>query len=252
MPHEESHYERLAENYDRNWAHSPEYVEWQNARIDSALNISVGDRVADIGAGTGLFLRRLMEHVNAETPILCIDPSQPMLDRIPSDPRVTPICAGAEDVAARKVEIPYENLDVILIKETIHHFDDIPTTLDGLASLLAPGGRIFVVTLPPRLDYPLFQAALDRFAARQPEPEDIAAAMRSAGLNAELDYDGFQVSVDREYYVELVGTQWMSVLSSFSDDEMAAGLQEMREKHPEATLSFVDRFAFVLGIKPGG
>jgi ubiquinone/menaquinone biosynthesis C-methylase UbiE len=252
LPHEVgSHYERLAENYDQNWAHTPEYVEWMNTRIETALPVSPGDRVADVGAGTGLFLRRLMDHANADVPILCLDPSQPMLDRIPQDPRVTPICATAEEVAAGKTEIPYDNLDAILIKETIHHVEDIPGTLAGLAGLLAPGGRIYVVTLPPRLDYPLFQAALDRFAARQPKPEDIATAMSDAGLTAELEYDQFPVSVDRDYYIDLVGTQWMSVLSSFTDEELAAGLDEMRAKHTGPRLEFVDRFGFVLGVKPG-
>lgn len=250
MPHEASHYERLAENYDRNWAHSPEYVEWMNARIESALQVSHGERIADVGAGTGLFLRRLMEHTDATTPILCIDPSQPMLDRLPSDPRFTPICAGAEEVASGKAPIPYDALDVILIKETIHHVENIPATLAGLADLMAPGGRIFVVTLPPRLDYPLFQAALDRFEERQPEPDDIVAAMQAGGLVAAVSYDEFHVSVDRDYYIDLVGTQWMSVLSSFSDDELAAGLDEMRAKHPEQRLEFNDRFAFILGTKP--
>lgn len=251
MSHDlESHYQRLAENYDRNWAHTPEYVEWMNSRIEAAMRISPGDRVADVGAGTGLFLRRLMEHANEETPILCLDPSQPMLDRIPADPRVKPICSTAEEVAAGKTEIPYGQLDAVLIKETIHHVEDIPGTMKGLAGLLAPGGRIYVVTLPPQLDYPLFQAALDRFAARQPKPEDIAGAMSDAGLVADLSYDQFAVNVDRDYYIDLVGTQWMSVLSSFDDDELAAGLDEMRAKQQGPTLSFVDRFAFILGTKP--
>jgi ubiquinone/menaquinone biosynthesis C-methylase UbiE len=244
-----AHYERLAENYDDTWGHRPDYVSWMNEQIFDRLRIEPGDRIADVGAGTGLFLRTLMDRVGAANPIACIDPSQSMLDQLPEDPRLHPVCGSAEDVASGAVALPYDRIDAILIKETIHHVADVPATLAGLADRLAPGGRLLVVTLPPRLEYPLFQAALDRFAEHQPEPANIAEAMRTAGLTAELQYEDYVVRVDARHYQSLVGRRWMSVLSTFDDEELAAGLAEMRSGHPEGELSFPDRFAFVLGRK---
>lgn len=243
----EEHYERLAETYERNWEHSPEYVAWMNERIAERLPLSPGDRVADIGGGTGLFDRRLAESVTPDNPILCVDPSQHMLDQLPDDPLLRPVCATAEDVAAGLVALPYDKLDVILFKESIHHVKDIAGTFADLAGRLRPGGRILVVTLPKRLDYPLFQAALDRFASKQPDPEDILADMRAAGLDAHLTWEEFQVSVDRDHYIDLVRNRWMSALSTFDDAELAAGLEEIRARHPEPRISYVDRFAFVYG-----
>lgn len=245
----EEHYARLAESYDEAWSHRPEYLTWMSEHTQRRLQMSAGDQVADIGAGTGLFLERLAERASADVPILCIDPSAAMLDQIPDDPRLRPIQATAEDVAEPRIALPYEKLDHIVIKETIHHVRDIPATMRGLADWLVPGGRVLVVTLPPRLDYPLFQAALDRFAAGHPEPEAIADAMRGAGLDAECTFEEYPVTVDRDHYVDLVGNQWMSVLSTFDDDDLAAGLDEMRARHPAGQLSFVDRFAFVLGVR---
>jgi hypothetical protein len=145
--------------------------------------------------------------------------------------------------------LPYEQLDAILIKEAIHHIRDVPGTLRGLVDRLARGGRLLVVTLPPQLDYPLFQAALDRFAARQPEPESIADAMRSAGLETECTIEEVPIIADQDQYIDLVGNRWMSVLSTFTDEEMAAGLDEMRERYPQRELHFVDRIAFVSGVR---
>jgi hypothetical protein len=104
-----------------------------------------------------------------------------------------------------------------------------------------------VVTLPRRLEYPLFTAALDRFAEHQPEPDDIASAMRDAGLDVTLDHDTFTVTVNAGHYAHLVARRWMSVLSTFDDEELTAGLEEMRTRNVAGELTFPDRFAFVFG-----
>lgn len=250
MPnHIEGHYAQIADNYNASWSDREEYVMWMSAAIAKQLRISSGDRIADIGAGTGLFLRQLAGWASTDTPILCIDPSTEMLDHLPEDPRLRPIRGTAESIAAGQVELPFEQFDAILMKEVIHHVEDVHGTLRGLAGLLAPGGRMLVVTLPPRLDYPLFQAALDRFAAKQPEPEGIAHAMQAAGLQTECMIEEVPVAVDRDQYIDLVGNRWMSVLSTFTDEELAAGLDEIHERYPRGELQFVDRLAFVVGAR---
>jgi ubiquinone/menaquinone biosynthesis C-methylase UbiE len=247
--HIEGHYAQVASSYDSSWSNRAEYVSWMNTAIAKRLGISTGDRIADIGAGTGLFLSQLADGASVDEPILCIDPSAEMLEHLPEDPRLRPIRGTAEDVAAGQVMLPYEQLDAIVMKEVIHHVEDVRGTLRGLAGLLAPGGRILVVTLPPRLDYPLFQAALDRFAAKQPEPDGIAQAMQEAGLQTECLIEEASVAVDRDHFIDLVGNRWMSVLSTFTDEELTAGLDEMCERHVPGELQFVDRLAFVVGTR---
>ncbi|MBO0806077.1 MAG: class I SAM-dependent methyltransferase [Nocardiopsaceae bacterium] len=245
------HYNRTAERYDDNWEHTASYVQWMNEQIAECLAVTAGDRVADIGSGTGLFLKGLLPDTDPARPILCLDPSQAMLTQLPDDDRMRPVCASAEDAATGRVDLPYGELDAILMKEAIHHVEDIPATMRGLAGLLAPGGRILVITLPPRLDYPLFDAALERFEARQPEPADIARAMSDAGLSVTESLREFEATVDPDHYRELVGKRWMSVLATFSDAELADGLEEMRRKHSgQAELRYTDRSAFILGRRP--
>jgi ubiquinone/menaquinone biosynthesis C-methylase UbiE len=243
------HYQRLAETYDGNWADRPQYVAWMADRIMDWLKPSPGDRIADIGSGTGLFLSRLMEIASADAPILCVDPSQPMLDLLPDDPRLTGICATAEQIATGEVAMPVPTVDAFVFKEAIHHVKDVPGTLAGLADRLNPGGRILIVSLPPRLQYPLFGAALDRFAAGQPEADDLVEAMRGTGLKTDNTIEEFTVTIDRDHWLKLVRNQWMSVLSTFSQEEIAAGVEEISARYPESPISYQDRFVFVRGIK---
>ena len=246
----EQHYEHLAETYDATWDHRPDYVDWMQDHIRNHLQLRTGQRIADIGAGTGLFLKRLLPYGTPETPVVAVEPSAPMLERLPDDPRLRPVLATAEEIVAGKAELPYDEFDVIMGKEAVHHFKDIDATVAGLSRMLAPGGRILFVTLPPKLKYPLFQAALDRIESRQPDPEAVAESMRGAGLDASVGYEEWQVNIDRDEWLRIVGNQWMSVLSSFSDEEIASGVDEIAARYTQPKLQFTDRFAFVSGHRP--
>jgi SAM-dependent methyltransferase len=172
-----------------------------------------------------------------------------MLDLLPDDPRLTPICATAEQIASGEVPMPVPTVDAFVFKEAIHHVKDIPGTLAGLADRLNPGGRILIVSLPPRLRYPLFEAALDRFAEGQPEENDLVKAMRDTGLKTDNTIEEFTVTIDRDHWLKLVRNQWMSVLSTFSQEEIATGVEEIRARYTESPISYQDRFVFVRGVK---
>lgn len=249
------HYERLAATYDQNWAQSSEFLDWMSSEIVSAASITSTDRIADVGAGTGLFARQLADRVRPADPILCVDPSAPMLAQLPDSPKSRAVVASAEQMAdwasTGHGAVQAGDLDVIFLKESVHH---VPTaergpTLAGLAELLSPGGRLLVVMLPTTLDYPLFSTALARFTDLQPDPNDIQRHLATAGLTATLSYRDFALEIPRDRYLAMVWDRYMSLLSTFDDDELAAGVAEIEQKHPEDTLRFNDRFAFVLGTK---
>lgn len=247
--HVSDHYEHLAATYDTIWNHRPEYVEWMSANMSARLGIRPGERVADLGSGTGLFLRRLLPGASAGTPVLAVDPSAAMLAQLPHDDRLLAVRATAEQFAADAVPTPYDKLDVITVKEAVHHFSQLGATLTALADRLAEGGRILIVTLPPKTGYPLFPAAYDRFAEWQPEPQDMAAILRAAGLTVEVSYAQYEVSIARDEWLRLVAHRWMSVLSSFGDDQLERGLAEIKELYEDTELRFTDRFAFILGTR---
>lgn len=239
-----AHYDRLADRYDENWAYSPEFIRWMTGGILDRLHLSPGDLVLDLGCGTGLYSRGLAEHAGR---VVCADPSASMLEQLPADERLIPLHTGAEDLAEGRIAPPHDGYDAIFLKEVLHHVADPPQILSGLSRLLSPGGRILVVMLPTTIEYPLFDSALKLFRDRQPDPADIAAAMDRSGLQAELTYDEFPLAFTVDRYTEMVRDRYMSLLSSFDDAELAAGISEIRRDHPGPEVRFPDRFAFVLG-----
>jgi ubiquinone/menaquinone biosynthesis C-methylase UbiE len=241
-----SHYERLAEDYNDNWVYNPGFIEWMTGQILDRLAIRPGDRVADIGCGTGLYSTALAEHADQ---VLCVDPSAGMLEQLPKDNTLVPMQASVESIVSGDVRLPCDRLDAILVKEAIHHVHDRSAVLSGLARILAPGGRLLVVMLPTRIEYPLFKAALDLFEELQPDPNEVAAAMRATGLQVNIEHESFALSFDKARYVGMVRARYMSLLSSFDDAQLDRGIAEIDTRYRGGRLDFVDRHVFILGTR---
>jgi SAM-dependent methyltransferase len=240
----QDHYARLAATFDENWAYSPAFTAWMAGCIRRRLRLDADSVVIDVGCGTGLYARELARAARA---VVCADQSPAMLARVPRDGNLAAVTASAEDLAAGRVPLPHERYDAILLKEVLHHVSDQAGVISGLAGLLRPGGRMLVVMLPAVLGYPLFPAALELFARRQPDPAGLAGAMRAAGLRAEVTSEGFPLTFTTAKYLQMVHNRYMSLLSSFSDAELEAGIRQIRDAHPGEEVSFLDTFAFVLG-----
>ncbi|PVZ09959.1 class I SAM-dependent methyltransferase [Actinomycetospora cinnamomea] len=245
------HYERLARADDDHWAYDPDHVRRFAQAMADTLRLIRTDTIADVGCGTGLYTRRLCEYVEPERPVLCVDPVAAMLERLPALPGLRPLHASAEDLASGRVALPDDRaLDAVVMKEAIHHVADRRATLEGLVGLLSPHGRILVVMLPRTIHHPLFRAAHERFRELQPEPGEIADLVSAAGLRASVSYRTFHVAIERERYIRMLESRYMSVLGEFSEDELQAGIDQFRHAYRDPVLRFDDHFAFVKGWVP--
>ncbi len=249
-----AHYERLAGAFDQHWTYGEDFLDWMARETTAALGLTSRDRIIDVGCGTGLHTRRILDLVRPSAPILCADPSKAMLGQLSPEPGLRPLHASAEQLALLDgprdaPSISPGSLDAVIVKEAIHHVapGERAEVIAGLAELLDVGGRFLIVMLPTRIAYPLFDAARKRFEELQPNPPDIATHMRTAGLNADVTYHDYPLSIPKDRYLTMVRSRYMSLLSTFDDEEIRAGIAEIETRHPEPILSFPDRFAFVLG-----
>ncbi|MEM1174336.1 MAG: class I SAM-dependent methyltransferase [Pseudomonadota bacterium] len=238
------HYEGLASTYDALWSQSQAAVDAMTGLIVQHLRVEPGHSVVDIGGGTGLFAKALLDRTELLSPIKVVDPSPSMLTQLHEDSRIESIVGDADSFADRG-----ERVDRILIKEAVHHFPNPSQSLKRLAGCLNQAGRLLIVMLPRRLEYPLFDAALEKFARLQPDHRELAGALSDAQLDVDVSFHAFSQTYSTQRYIEMVESRYMSLLSEFSDEELAAGIDEMRRKLTSDTVLFADNFVFITGVQ---
>jgi len=109
-------------------------------------NIQPGQRVADVGAGTGLYTRLFAGAVGPEGWVYAVDISPKFLEYINGKlkeekiPNVTSVLC-----TDRSVQLPPNSVDVVFICDTYHHFEHPNMTLASIRKALKPGGTLIVI-----------------------------------------------------------------------------------------------------------
>jgi len=118
----------------------------QRAALVELLELRPGMEVADVGAGTGLFLRPLADAVGARGRVFAVDISPRFIEHIEQRKRAegldrvrTVLCGE------RSADLDDESVDRILVCDTYHHFEYPGSTLASLWRALRPGGMLVVV-----------------------------------------------------------------------------------------------------------
>lgn len=114
--------------------------------IMQRLNLKPGDRIADVGAGTGFFTLLMSKAVTPGGWVYAIDISPKFVEHLASlfDERnvtnVTTVMCDDDSVC-----LPPASIDVAFICDVYHHFEYPGETMQSLHSALADGGRVFVI-----------------------------------------------------------------------------------------------------------
>lgn len=120
--------------------------------VMAVLAVRPGERVADVGCGTGYFTRRLLAAAGPTGRVLAVDLQQGMLDLLSG--RLSP--AERERVVLRRnaPDRPLEKgdaLDLVLCANTLNEVDDADQAafVRSMAEGLAPGGRLAILNWIP-------------------------------------------------------------------------------------------------------
>ncbi len=110
------------------------------------LGIRPGDRIADLGAGSGYFTFRLAQATGPDGRIYAVDTDQDMLAHLRA--RVTREQAPNVEVvegSPMDARLPAGGVDLVFSCDAFHHFSDRVPFFAGLRPALAPGGRLAII-----------------------------------------------------------------------------------------------------------
>lgn len=138
--------ERWARVFD-----DPERDAWQKpAELVSALAISPGSAVADIGAGTGYFNPHLARAVGPSGRVIAVDIEASLVEHMgaraaqEATPQVEARLGAPDDPKLHAAEA-----DLILLVDTYHHIGGRRAYFERLRAAVKPGGRLVVVDFKP-------------------------------------------------------------------------------------------------------
>ena len=131
-------YQQILENPDR-------LAALQVDRVVEALDLRPGMRVADLGAGTGVFTVPLAKAIGASGKVYAIDVDSGLLAIVRDKAKAAGL-ANIDTIAAGATDsrVP-EPVDLLFICDTMHHLPDQAAYVRQFAKLLRPGGRVVVI-----------------------------------------------------------------------------------------------------------
>jgi ubiquinone/menaquinone biosynthesis C-methylase UbiE len=141
-----------------------------------ALKLKHGDAVADIGCGSGYYTRRLAHAVGTNGVVYAVDIQQEMLDLLTNKLagekifNVKPVFGTVTDP-----KLPPAKVDLILLVDVYHEFDQPFEMTQAMTLALKPGGRLVFVefrgedpAVPIKLVHKMTEAQVRKEMSAQP------------------------------------------------------------------------------------
>jgi ubiquinone/menaquinone biosynthesis C-methylase UbiE len=258
-------YDSVADVYER--VHAPRFAEAARDLV-AALNVADGERVLDIGTGTGA---SAAEAGKLGARVVGIDRSLAML-AVGASRR-----PGLGLVAGEAIDLPFRNasFDVVTGNFVLAHFSKVETALFDVVRVVKPAGRVGFTTWSDASDayqgawLELVESVVPRdmlapaYAAAAPgherfmRPEAIVETLRDAGFrHVRTDRKRYQWTYARDELVDGLATWTVGrfVRSMLGEDRWASLMERTRatfvERFPDPLNDFRD-VILAVGSLPG-
>jgi ubiquinone/menaquinone biosynthesis C-methylase UbiE len=186
-------------------------------RVADAAKIASGDRVLDVGCGTGVLARAAAARVAADSQVTGLDLNEGMLAVAR---RLRPEIEWRQGDATN---LPFadESFDVVMSQFALMYFPDRTAALREMARVLRPGGRLVIAVWGP-FERATGYVILTEIARRRcgQAAADVLTSPFALGSQDEL-IDLFQAAGIDEFVVELRdGTVTFPTIEAFVETEV--------------------------------
>eukprot|EP00978_Attheya_sp_CCMP212_P001581 scaffold3243_cov47-Attheya_sp.AAC.4 len=272
--HYESH---TAESYESAFFYSPgAYTAHLRELVQQALHLNSNHlsyrRLLDIGGGTGNFTKLLLDNSPVLKEAVVVDPFLSTVHDS-SENGISFVKASSNDFmkgnsTTNNESLPSwrQNYHQVLLKEVVHHFDEQHRTSifrgirQGLINMTETNSTdsppsILIITRPHRnIDYPLWPAALEVWAANQPSAHELCKNLKGAGFSSIHQWiEPYQCETTLEQWLNMVRARFWSTFSNFSNKELEEACQYISNHaklQPDGkTIKFEDRLVFITAHK---
>jgi len=133
---------KAAQNTERSYL-TPEIIHQRSRTLD-ALALQAGERILDVGCGTGLLLEQMAISVGDKGQVVGLDYSPDMLDMARHR------CQNFDHVALQqgsveKLDFESDSFDVVSCTQTLLYVEQVETALHEIHRVLKPRGRIAII-----------------------------------------------------------------------------------------------------------
>ena len=124
---------------------SREVYDYQK-EIIAALKIAPGTAIADIGAGTGLYMEPFSKATGDAGKVFSVDIAPAFIKHL-TDRKEKAELANVEVVlcAEDSVKLPESSVDLAFVCDTYHHFEYPAASLASMLAAVKPGGRLALI-----------------------------------------------------------------------------------------------------------
>jgi ubiquinone/menaquinone biosynthesis C-methylase UbiE len=150
-------------------------------RVIQSLQLKSGQKVADVGSGSGLFTRPLAREVGPDGTVYAVDIDKSLLDHIQITAENQNL-TNIKTVPAGELDpkIP-EKVDLVFICDTLHHIDTPENYIRGLRKYLTSTGRVAVIDYEK--NWP------DRFESVKYSTQELDQWMKASGYRLVEKFD---------------------------------------------------------------
>lgn len=148
-------------------------------KVAERMDFSEGDKLLDLGGGTG----QLLNYIPEEVDVTLLDSSGKMLKRARNKIQRQNI----EYVKGRGDNMPFPDqiFDHIVIADAFHHFNHVDSTIMELSRVIKPSGQLYILEYTPESNVTRLIAAGENFVGEPANffrPSELIDMIKNVGF----------------------------------------------------------------------